>query len=108
MSTGKGGEITKSDDNIRGGNTPCVNIGQAENKSRQSEATEAEWGRVAELTEHAMVCLGNKVLAPSGEEGALISLGLGGLAGPCFEVCSSWAVGCSCHRRIKYLKEKEE
>jgi len=91
------GSNTKPDDNIGNGNTPCMDVDQAEDKSSESEAAETKRGRVGKLTEHAVVSFRNKVLASSGEECALVRLSVSRLAsGPCFEVCAVGSVGCHC------------
>jgi hypothetical protein len=92
---------TESDDHIGDGNTPCMDVDQAEDESSESEAAKAKRGRVGKLTEHAVVGLGKKVLATSRDEGALIRLAFCGLAcGARFEVCPVGGVGC--HYGIKY------
>jgi hypothetical protein len=100
---------TKPDDHIGGGNTPCMDVDQAEDESSESETAETKRGRVGKLTEHAVVGLRNKILATSGEEGALIRLALAGVAcGARFEVCPVGGGGVGCHCGIKYLARKEK
>jgi hypothetical protein len=102
VSGDKMGVNTESDHDIRDGNTPCMDVDQAEDESRESKAAETEGGRVGKLTEHAVMGLRNKVLATAGDESALIRLVVCGLAsGARFEVCPVGGGGC--HYGIKIV-----